>query len=89
MMKFKKKKRTLVQKALKMKQITISICLEMKKTKVDLISKQMKMKKEDLKLNKLRILLRMMKNKKKKPKKKSLYQQLSLANLNKLLKLKL
>jgi len=87
-MKFKKKKRTLVQKALKMKQITISICLEMKKTKVDLISKQMKMKKEDLKLNKLRILLRMMKNKKKKPKK-SLYQQLSLANLNKLLKLKL
>jgi len=88
-MKFKKKKRTLVQKALKMKQITISICLEMKKTKVDLISKQMKMKKEDLKLNKLRILLRMMKNKKKKPKKKSLYQQLSLANLNKLLKLKL
>jgi hypothetical protein len=47
----------------------------------------MKMKKEDLKSNKLRIL-RMTKNKKKKLKPKSPSLQPSLANLNKLLKLK-
>ena len=43
----------------------------------------MKMRREDLKLNKPRIL-RMTKNKKKKPKPRSPFGQLSLANLNKL-----
>ena len=47
----------------------------------------MKMRREDLKLNKPRIP-RMTKKKKKKPKPKSPFQQLSLANLNKLLKSK-
>ena len=87
MTKFKQKKRTLAQKALKMMQMTISPCPEMKKTRVDSTSKRMKMRREDLKLNKPRIP-RMTKKKKKKPKPKSPFQQLSLANLNKPLKLK-